>query len=181
MGDEAKRPMTQAERQRAWRERKKLEQQQPATPRRGPGRPRKSPAPGDDTGAPAMSQGSPGPALPDLGDDSNADDDVTVTRLNAYMRRCFFTAFEQVGATRYLENVAHKSPGVFLRFGQQFVTREETTNPALRIIVQKLTLEAAQPVAGVYCSPIAQHIAPPRYIPGPPGGEVIDAEEVPDA
>lgn len=131
-------PMTAAERQRAYRERKKRDRHGIVIPlHAGDGQP-------------------PEPPIED-------DDEITLAELNARMRRMAAKAFNEVGGTEYLKRVAAKNANTFLRFVGQFVVKDETLNPgAFNIYVQTLTIEGAQPVPGVICSPIAGHIAPPR-------------------
>lgn len=128
--------MTGAERQRAYRQRKKR----------------------DKTGI--VIPLHPGDGEPPAPDD---DEEVSLAELNARMRRMAAKAFNEVGGTEYLKRVAAKNANTFLRFVGQFVVKDETLNPgAFNIYVQTLTIEGAQPVPGVICSPIAGHIAPPR-------------------
>lgn len=109
----------------------------------------------------------------DIGEDDGAE--VSIVELNARMRRMAMRAFDEVGGVEFLNRVARKSPNTFLRFVGQFVTREDTINPAAyQFFIQQVNIEAAQPVRGVIASPVTGHIGGSRLIGAP--GEVIEEQ-----
>ena len=69
-------------------------------------------------------------------------------------------AIEDHGGREWFKRLAEKQPGVFLKcYTQLAIARaKEPDNIGLQIIVQALTVENVQPVAGVLASPIAGHV-----------------------
>src|SRR4051794_21116835 len=88
---------------------------------------------------------------------------VTAASISRDLRLMASTSLNFVGGVQYLNKIAKTNPSAYLQFIARCLIKDDESNVAgVQVIVQQLVIgSGAQPVPGVWNSPIREQIAPP--------------------